>query len=386
MNTCPVGIATQDKELRKLFNGQPEHVVNYFFFVAEEVRKIMAELGFKYFNDMIGQSDILETNEAIKHWKAEGLDFKNLFFKPKNWEGEDNFNSKGQDHDIYEILDREFIDKAQAAINNQEPIQIQCNIKNTDRSTGTMLSHEVAKKYGHAGLEQDTINIQLKGTAGQSFGAFLAKGVTLDLEGEANDYVGKGLSGGRIAIRPALDSSIIPEESMIVGNTVLYGAIEGECYFRGIAGERFAVRNSGATAIVEGAGDHCCEYMTGGIVVVIGDVGRNFGAGMSGGIAYVLDKEDRLQDLYNSEMIELESISEINKNNNPKYIDNHLFNDEMRLKQLIENHSRYTNSHKASEILENFSNYLPLFKKVMPVEYKKVLMQNFEKIQEEERA
>ena len=249
-----------------------------------------------------------------------------------------------------------------------------------------MLSHEVAKKYGHAGLEQDTINIQLKGTAGQSFGAFLAKGVTLDLEGEANDYVGKGLSGGRIAIRPALDSSIIPEESMIVGNTVLYGAIEGECYFRGIAGERFAVRNSGATAIVEGAGDHCCEYMTGGIVVALGDVGRNFGAGMSGGIAYVLDKEDRLQDLYNPEMIELESISEINNNNNPKYIDNHLFNDESRLKQLIENHSRYTNSHKALEILENFSNYLPLFKKVMPIEYKKVLMQNYEKIQEEERA
>ena len=246
---------------------------------------------------MIGQSDILETNEAIKHWKAEGLDFKNLFFKPESWEGEDNFNSKGQDHNIYEILDREFIDKAQEAINNQKPIQIQSNIKNTDRSTGTMLSHEVAKKYGHAGLEQDTINIQLKGTAGQSFGAFLAKGITLDLEGEANDYVGKGLSGGRIAIRPSLESSIIPEESMIVGNTVLYGAIEGECYFRGIAGERFAVRNSGATAIVEGAGDHCCEYMTGGIVVVIGDVGRNFGAGMSGGIAYVLDKEDRLKDL-----------------------------------------------------------------------------------------
>ena len=202
LNTCPVGIATQDKKLRKLFNGQPEHVVNYFFFVAEEVRKIMAGLGFKYFNDMIGQSDILETNEAIKHWKAEGLDFKNLFFKPENWEGEDNYNSKGQEHNIYEILDREFIDKAQAAINNQEPIQIQSNIKNTDRSTGTMLSHEVAKKYGHAGLEQDTINIQLKGTAGQSF-AFLAKGITLDLEGEANDYVGKGLSGGRIAIRPS---------------------------------------------------------------------------------------------------------------------------------------------------------------------------------------
>ena len=386
LNTCPVGIATQDKELRKLFNGQPEHVVNYFFFVAEEVRKIMAELGFKNFNDMIGQSEVLETNQAIKHWKAEGLDFKNLFFKAENWEGEDNFNSKEQDHNIYEILDREFIDKAKKAINNQKPIQIQSDIKNTDRSTGTMLSHEVAKKYGHAGLAHDTINIQLKGTAGQSFGAFLAKGVTLDLEGEANDYVGKGLSGGRIAIRPSLVSSIIPEESMIVGNTVLYGAIEGECYFRGIAGERFAVRNSGATAIVEGAGDHCCEYMTGGIVVVIGDVGRNFGAGMSGGIAYILDPDDKLQDLYNPEMIELETITEDNDNSNDKFIDNHLFNDKNRLNKLIKNHLHYTNSKKASEILDNFSNYLPLFKKVMPVEYKKVLMQNFEKKQEEERT
>ena len=386
LNTCPVGIATQDKELRKLFNGQPEHVVNYFFFVAEEVRKIMAELGFKDFNDMIGQSEVLETNQAIKHWKAEGLDFKNLFFKAKSWEGEDNFNSKEQDHNIYEILDREFIDKAKKAINNQKPIQIQSDIKNTDRSTGTMLSHEVAKKYGHAGLAHDTINIQLKGTAGQSFGAFLAKGVTLDLEGEANDYVGKGLSGGRIAIRPSLVSSIIPEESMIVGNTVLYGAIEGECYFRGIAGERFAVRNSGATALVEGAGDHCCEYMTGGIVVVIGDVGRNFGAGMSGGIAYILDPNDQLQDLYNPEMIELETITEDNNINNDKLLDNHLFNDMNRLNKLIKNHLHYTNSKKASEILDNFSNYLPLFKKVMPVEYKKVLIQNFEKKQEEERA
>ena len=347
--------------------------------VAEEVRKIMAELGFKDFNDMIGQSDVLETNQAIKHWKAEGLDFKNLFFKAKNWEGEDNFNSKEQDHNIYEILDREFIDKAKTAINNQRSIQIQSNIKNTDRSTGTMLSHQVAKKYGHAGLAHDTINIQLKGTAGQSFGAFLAKGVTLDLEGEGNDYVAKGISGGRITIRPPAESLIVPEKSMIVGNTVLYGAIEGECYFRGIAGERFAVRNSGATAIVEGAGDHCCEYMTGGIVVVLGEVGRNFGAGMSGGIAYVLDNNDTLKDLYNPQMVELESISENKNYNQDEFLDNHLFNDAKRLQKLILNHLHYTNSNVAEEIISNFSDFLTKFKKVMPIEYKKVLQENLKK-------
>jgi len=382
LNTCPVGIATQDKELRKLFNGQPEHVVNYFFFVAEEVRKIMAELGFKKFNEMIGESNVLDTNDAIDHWKAQGLDFKRLFYKPERWEGEDNYNSKEQDHAIFDILDRDFIKNAKDALEKKKPVQIEEKINNTDRSTGTMLSNSIAKKYGHNGLPDDTINIQLKGTAGQSFGAFLARGVSLDLQGEANDYVGKGISGGRITIRPFENSSIVPEESMIVGNTVLYGAIEGECYFRGVAGERFAVRNSGATAIIEGAGDHCCEYMTGGVVVVLGNVGRNFGAGMSGGIAYILDENNELKDLYNPQMIELENIQDDGENIK-ELSDNHLFNDSHRLKKLITNHLHYTNSKKASEILNNFEEYITKFKKVMPVEYKKVLLENMGNKKEE---
>ena len=379
LNTCPVGIATQDKELRKLFNGQPEHVVNYFFFVAEEVRKLMAELGFKNFNEMVGETDVLDTYDAIDHWKAEGLNFEKLFYKPESWEGEDSFNSRNQEHDIYDILDRKLIDKSQAAIENKLPIKINTKINNTDRSTGTMLSHMVVKKYGHSGLPDDTINIQLKGTAGQSFGAFLAKGITLDLEGEGNDYVAKGISGGRITIRPPKESIITPHKSMIVGNTVLYGAIEGECYFRGVAGERFAVRNSGATAVVEGAGDHCCEYMTGGIVVVLGKVGRNFGAGMSGGIAYVLDEDESLNDLYNSQMVELETIIESKDDIKDEFLDNHLFNDSERLKKLITNHMHYTNSETAEKIVNDFSIYLKKFKKVMPIEYKRVLEKNLEK-------
>ena len=314
----------------------------------------MAELGFKNFNDMIGQSEVLETNQAIKHWKAEGLDFKKLFFKAKNWEGEDNFNSKEQDHNIYEILDREFIDKAKTAINNQKPIQIQSDIKNTDRSTGTMLSHEVAKKYGHAGLAHDTINIQLKGTAGQSFGAFLAKGVTLDLEGEANDYVGKGLSGGRIAIRPSQVSSIIPEESMIVGNTVLYGAIEGECYFRGIAGERFAVRNSGATAVVEGCDSNGCEYMTGGNIVILGNTGDNFAAGMTGGMAFIYDKEKEFEKRVNPESVIWQGVE-------TKFWQEFL-------KKLVEEHSNETNSNVSKKILENFDTEIHNFIQVCPKE------------------
>jgi len=385
LNTCPVGIATQDKELRKLFNGQPEHVVNYFFFVAEEVRKIMAGLGFANFNEMIGETDVLDTNYAIDHWKAEGLNFEKLFYKPESWEGEDSFNSKNQEHDIFEILDRTFIDKSKSAIENKIPVKITSEINNTDRSAGTMLSHMVARKYGHNGLPDDTINIKLKGTAGQSFGAFLAKGVTLDLEGEGNDYVAKGISGGRITIRPPVESLIVPEKSMIVGNTVLYGAIEGECYFRGIAGERFAVRNSGATAIVEGAGDHCCEYMTGGIVIVLGEVGRNFGAGMSGGIAYILDNNDTLKDLYNPQMVELEPISENKNYNKDEFLDNHLFNDSARLQKLIMNHLHYTNSNVAEEIINNFSYFLTKFKKVMPIEYKKVLQENLKKDQIENK-
>ena len=376
LNTCPVGIATQDPELRKLFNGQPEDVINFFFFVAEEVRSYMSQLGFKSFNEMIGQSQYLNTNKAIDHWKAEGLDFSKLFFKPDPWKGDLLYKNKEQEHDIYNVLDRKLIEEAKLSLESSKPVKIKSKIKNTNRSTGAMLSGEVAKKYGHKGLPDETINIKLTGTAGQSFGAFLAKGISLDLQGEGNDYVGKGLSGGRIAIYPPQNSKITPEENIIVGNTVLYGGIAGECYFNGIAGERFAVRNSGATAIVEGTGDHCCEYMTGGIVVVLGEVGRNFGAGMSGGIAYVLDEKDNFNKLYNSEMIELEKIE-----NNEDVIlsDNLLRHDKERLKTLIQNHYRYTNSPKAKNILDNFNNYLPKFIKIMPTEYKKVLTKMFAK-------
>jgi len=376
LNTCPVGIATQDPELRKLFNGQPEDVINFFFFVAEEVRSYMSKLGFRTFNEMIGQSQYLDTNKAIEHWKTEGLDFTKLFFKPEPWKGDLLYQSQTQDHDIYDILDRKFIEESKHAIENSKPVQIKSEINNTDRSVGAMLSGEVAKKFGHKGLPDETINIKLKGTAGQSFGAFLSKGVSLELQGEGNDYVGKGISGGRIAIYPPNNSTIRPEENIIVGNTVLYGGITGECYFNGIAGERFAVRNSGATAVVEGSGDHCCEYMTGGVVVVLGKVGRNFGAGMSGGIAYVLDEDDKFNELYNSEMIELESITNTEKS---ILTENLLKHDKQRLKNLIENHFRYTNSPKAKKILDNFDGYLPKFIKVMPIEYKKVLIKIYEK-------
>ena len=262
LNTCPVGIATQDPELRKLFNGQPEHVINFFFFVAEEARSYMSKMGFKTFDEMIGQTQFLDTDEAVKHWKTQGMDFEKLFYKPDPWDGDTIYRSEEQNHDIYEILDRKLIKESAKAINELKPVQISSEIKNTDRSAGAMLSGEIAKVHGHKGLAEDTINIKLKGTAGQSFGVFLAKGISLDLEGEANDYVGKGISGGRIAIYPPKNSNITPEENIIVGNTVLYGGITGGCYFNGIAGERFAVRNSGATAVVEGSGDHCCEYMT----------------------------------------------------------------------------------------------------------------------------
>src|SRR5712675_2175123 len=261
LNTCPVGVATQDPVLRKRFKGQPEHVINFFFFVAEEVRELMAELGYRSFNEMIGQMQMLDKQQVIEHWKAKGLDFSKLFFKPQAEKGVAIHHCEPQDHKIHTILDRKLIADAQAALDRGAPVRIVRTIKNTDRTAGAMLSGEIAKRYGHAGLPHDTIHVKLTGTAGQSFGAWLARGVSFELEGDANDYVGKGLSGGRIIVRPTADAGIVPEQSIIVGNTVLYGAIEGECYFRGIAGERFAVRNSGAVAVIEGAGDHCCEYM-----------------------------------------------------------------------------------------------------------------------------
>jgi glutamate synthase (NADPH/NADH) large chain len=386
LNTCPVGVATQDPVLRARFQGKPEHVINYFFYVAEEVREYMAALGFRTFAEMIGATDVLDKSEAIDHWKARGLDFSRIFHKPEVPKNVATYNCEAQDHHLDEVLDRDLIERAAAAIEEKKPVKIELPIRNTDRTTGAMLSGVIAKAHGHAGLPDDTIWVKFTGSAGQSFGAWLAHGVTLDLEGEGNDYVGKGLSGGRIIVRPPDNSGIVPEESIIVGNTVLYGAISGECYFRGIAGERFAVRNSGATAVVEGTGDHGCEYMTGGIVVVIGPTGRNFAAGMSGGIAYVLDEDGDFERRCNLSMVELEPIPSeeraMERNNHQSGdLETHGLVDlsdmtrfdEERLYRMIESHLHYTGSERARAILANWSEYLPKFVKVMPVEYRRAL-------------
>ena len=389
LNTCPVGIATQDPELRKRFTGKPEHVINYFFFVAEEVRQIMAEMGFRRFDDMIGQSDRLDQRKAIEHYKAKGIDLSKVLHKPEPEDGVVIYNCDVQDHDLDTIKDRWLIEKSLPALQRSKAVQIEGEIQNTDRTTGAMLSGEVAKRYGNAGLPEDTISIKLSGTAGQSFGAFLAKGVSIELTGDANDYVGKGLSGGRLVICPSPESKIVPEQSIIVGNTVLYGATEGECFFRGVGGERFAVRNSGATAVVEGVGDHGCEYMTGGIVVVLGYTGRNFAAGMSGGIAYVLDEEGNFEQRCNLAMVELEPVTaedetleeiahqggDLEAHGRVDVSHDMTRYDAERLYGLIEQHAHYTNSERAREILKDWDNYLPKFVKVMPVDYRRALQE-----------
>ena len=402
LNTCPVGVATQDPELRKRFMGKPEHVINYFFFVAEEARRIMARLGFRTFNEMIGQMDRLEMRKAIDHWKAKGLDFSRILTKPQAHPGDPVYNADAQDHGFDKALDNQLIELAAPALEKGEAVQIELPIHNYNRSVGAMLSGRVAEKYGHAGLPDDTIHIRLHGTAGQSFGAWLAHGVTLELAGEGNDYVGKGLSGGRIVIYPPQASAIgKAEENIVVGNTVLYGAISGECYFRGVAGERFCVRNSGATAVVEGVGDHGCEYMTGGVVVVLGPTGRNFAAGMSGGIAYVLDEEGDFERRCNLAQVELEPIEEEDEalerlehlggdlETHGRVDVSHDMTrfDAIRLRQLIEQHLHYTNSEVARRILDNWSDYLPKFVKVMPVEYRRALLElQAEQRRQQERA
>ena len=387
LNTCPVGVATQDPVLRARFTGQPEHVINYFFFVADEVRELMAAMGYRKFDEMVGQMQMLDQRKVIEHWKAKGLDFSRLFTKPVAPDEVGIYRSEPQKHKIHDILDRKLIAEAQAALDRGAPVRISAKIRNIDRTAGAMLSGEVAKRYGHAGLPDDTIHVRLTGTAGQSFGAFLAKGVTFDLEGEGNDYVGKGLSGGRIIVRPTADCGIVPEESIIIGNTVLYGAIAGEAYFRGIAGERFAVRNSGATVVVEGTGDHGCEYMTGGVVVVIGPTGRNFAAGMSGGIAYVLDEDGSFERRCNMAMVELEPVPAEEEVSQTEYghandLQTHgqvdvsadmTRDDAERLRILITRHRRFTGSKRAADILANWTTYLPKFRKVMPVEYRRAL-------------
>jgi glutamate synthase (NADPH/NADH) large chain len=381
LNTCPVGVATQDPVLRKKFSGKPEHVVNYFFFVAEEVRQIMAQLGIRTFNELIGRSDLLDKSKAISHWKAKGLDFSKIFYQPDVPASEPRYQVEEQDHGLEKALDHKLIAQAKAAIEKGEKVSFISPIKNVNRTVGAMLSGEVAKKYGHEGLPDDTIHIQLQGTAGQSVGAFLAHGVTLDLVGEGNDYVGKGLSGGRIIVRPNTEFRGWAVDNIIIGNTVLYGAIAGEAFFNGVAGERFAVRNSGAITVVEGTGDHGCEYMTGGTVVVLGATGRNFAAGMSGGIAYVYDPDGEFAKKCNMAMVALDPV--LSSGEQEAKIDRAIWHatrrggeqqtDEAILKGLIERHFKYTGSTRARNLLDDWSNARGKFIKVFPTEYKRAL-------------
>jgi len=360
LNTCPVGIATQDPRLRRKFAGLPEHVINYFFFLAEEVREYMAQLGFRSMNEMIGRVDLLEARNAQEHWKARGLDFSAILHNPDVPAKVGRRKLIEQNHGLEQALDHKLMDLAREALENKTPVEFKLPIRNVHRTVGTMLSGEIARRYGAQGLPDDTIRFHFTGSAGQSFGAFLARGVTLILEGDANDYTGKGLSGGRIIVYPPRGSNFVPEENIIVGNVVLYGATSGEAFFNGMAGERFAVRNSGATAVVESVGDHGCEYMTNGTVVVLGRTGRNFAAGMSGGIAYVLDETGEFQAVNcNRDSVDLDPVTD--------------GADIRVLRTLIERHYGFTNSPRAQWILENWDEMLPKFVKVFPHDYKRVL-------------
>ena len=360
LNTCSVGIATQDPVLRKQFQGQPEHVINFFFFLAEQVRQYMAELGFRSFDDMVGRVDMLDVEPVVDHWKARGLDFSAILYNPPVPSRVARRCVHAQDHGLQDALDHKILQAARVAIDARTPVEIRMPVRNVHRTVGTMLSGEIARSCGAEGLPNDTVRIQLTGSAGQSLGAFLAKGVTLTLEGEANDYVGKGLSGGRLIVYPPRASGFAAEENILIGNVVLYGATSGEAFFNGVAGERFAVRNSGATAVVEGVGDHGCEYMTNGLVVVLGSCGRNFAAGMSGGVAYVFDERGNFaEERCNLGSVDLESIDGSK--------------DAQIVRELIIRHLELTGSRRAKWILENWAETLPRFIKVFPHEYKRVL-------------
>lgn len=378
LNTCPVGVATQDPELRKRFQGTPDNVINYFFFVAEEIREIMASLGFRTVNEMIGRTDKLDMQKAVAHWKAQGVNLKKLMYQPNVGPEIATHNCETQDHGLDNALDQTLIAQAEPALERRKPVVIQTEVRNINRTVGAMLSGEVAKRYGHAGLPEDTIAIKATGVGGQSFGAFLARGVSIELEGVSNDYVGKGLSGGRISIFPPKNSPYVAQENIIVGNTVLYGAIDGEAYFRGVAGERFCVRNSGAFCVVEGVGDHGGEYMTGGTMVVLGPTGMNFAAGMSGGLAYVFDPDGQFEDRCNPEMVSLEKIDasepapadpgEVMLKGLPQ-LKNHVH----RLRTLVERHAHYTGSSVAQNILDNFDAMVGKFVLVMPNDFRRAL-------------
>jgi glutamate synthase (NADPH/NADH) large chain/glutamate synthase (ferredoxin) len=374
LNTCPVGVATQDPVLRQKFSGKPEHVVNYFFFIAEEVRQIMAQLGIAKFDDLIGRVDLLDTRAGIEHWKAKGLDFSRIFAQPNVPASVPKFHTQDQDHGLEKALDVRLIEKSKAAIEKGEKVHFIEVARNVNRSVGAMLSGALTKVHPQ-GLPDDTLHIQLEGTGGQSFGAFLAKGITLYLIGDANDYTGKGLSGGRIVVRPSIDFRGNPVENTIVGNTVLYGATSGEAFFSGVAGERFGVRLSGAKAVVEGTGDHGCEYMTGGTVVVLGKTGRNFAAGMSGGIAYVYDEDEEFATRCNMSMVSTEKV--LSSAEQTKTIPQALWHqgqtDEAQLKQMLEAHHKWTGSKRARDLLDNWSVAMTKFVKVFPNEYKRAL-------------
>jgi len=360
LNTCSVGIATQDPVLRQKFQGQPEHVINFFFFIAEQVRQYMAELGFSTVDEMVGRVDMLDVEQAVNHWKARGLDFSTILYNPPVPSRVARRCVQSQDHGLDHALDHQLVEHSLDALLSLNSVEINLPVRNVHRSVGTILSGEVARRYGSKGLPDDTVRIHLNGSAGQSLGAFLAKGITLTLEGDANDYVGKGLSGGHVIVYPPRESKFAPEENIIIGNVALYGATSGEAFFNGVAGERFAVRNSGSTAVVEGVGDHGCEYMTNGLVLVLGATGRNFAAGMSGGIAYVFDERgDFAEKRCNVESVDLEPLIE------PE--------DVQLVRGLIARHYELTGSPRAQWILENWQDAVSRFTKVFPHEYKRVL-------------
>jgi glutamate synthase (ferredoxin) len=359
LNTCPVGIATQDPELRKNFSGKAEHVVNFFRFIAQEVREYMAALGFRTMDEMIGRVDRLSFRRAVAHWKARGLDFSSILYQPAIDPAAPRRRTQAQDHGLADALDNELIAKCAPALEHAQPVSLELPIRNVNRTVGTMLGSHVTRRYGANGLPDETINLKFTGSAGQSFGAFVPNGITLTLEGDANDYIGKGLSGGKIVVYPPARATFVAEENILIGNVALYGATGGEAYFRGLAGERFAVRNSGALAVVEGVGDHGCEYMTGGRVIILGRTGRNFAAGMSGGVAYVLDAEGRFQRRCNREMVELEALEGAE--------------DLELVLGLIRLHVELTGSAVGARVLRDWDEMMPRFVKVMPRDYKRVL-------------
>ena len=365
LNTCPVGIATQREELREKFEGKVEHVVNFFKFLAEDMREIMARLGFRSINEMVGQADRLKIREDLNHWKMKNLDLSTILYKDALSSEQANYKIQAQDHGLENVLDKHLIELAELAVKDKSVVTSELIIKNTDRAVGAMLSNQVAKNYGSKGLPTDSIAFRFKGSAGQSFGAFGAKGLSFTLEGDTNDYFGKGLSGARLIVVPDRRSILKPEENIIVGNVALYGATSGEAYIKGKAGERFCVRNSGVSAVVEGLGAHGCEYMTGGRVIVLGEIGRNFAAGMSGGIAYLYDTNNTAAINCNKEMVDLDELDKV---------------DFQTIRTLLRNHFRFTGSLKALDVLQHWDTHKKAFVKIMPTEYKAILEKQKQKV------